>query len=111
MDKISWTDGLKNEEVLRRLRKERNILRTINSRKANWIGHILRGNRLLKHGTEGKIRGISDGKKRKKSSAAIDDFKEKRGCWKLKKDAKIALCGEVVLEEAMDLSQDRLRDE
>ena len=56
MEKISWTDRVRNEEVLHRL-KERNILRTIKRRKANLIGHIFRRNCLLKHVVEGKIRG------------------------------------------------------
>jgi len=34
---------------------ERNIPYTIKERKANWIGHILHRNCLLKHITEGKI--------------------------------------------------------
>jgi len=33
------------------------MLRTIKERKANWIGHILRMNCLLKHVIEGKIEG------------------------------------------------------
>jgi hypothetical protein len=36
-------------------------------RKANWVGHILRGNCLIKHVTEGKLEGRSDGKRRKKA--------------------------------------------
>jgi hypothetical protein len=40
MEKISWTDRVRNEEVLHRVKEERNILHTINRRKANWIGHI-----------------------------------------------------------------------
>jgi hypothetical protein len=36
---------------------ERNILHTGNGRKANWIGHILRRNYVLKHVTEGKLEG------------------------------------------------------
>jgi hypothetical protein len=35
----------------------KDILRTIKRRKANWIGHTLRRNCLLKHGIEGKIEG------------------------------------------------------
>jgi hypothetical protein len=46
---------MKNEEVLRRAKKERNILHTIKRRKANWIGHILRRKCLLKDVIEGKI--------------------------------------------------------
>jgi hypothetical protein len=49
MEKISWTDRVTNEEVLHRIEEERNILHTIKRRKANWIGHILCRNCLLKH--------------------------------------------------------------
>jgi hypothetical protein len=42
------------KEVLHRVKADRNILRTINRRKANGIGHILRRNCLLKHVREGK---------------------------------------------------------
>jgi hypothetical protein len=52
MEKISWTDHVRNEEVLLRVKEQRNILHEISKRKANWIGHILRKNafysRLLK---------------------------------------------------------------
>jgi hypothetical protein len=44
-----------NEEVLHRVREERNIVPTIKRGKANWIGHILRRNCLLKHVIEGRI--------------------------------------------------------
>jgi hypothetical protein len=57
MEKISWTDRVRNAEVLHTAKEERNILRTIKRRKANWIGHILRRNCLLKHVTEGKLEG------------------------------------------------------
>jgi hypothetical protein len=50
-------DGyVRNEEVLQRIKEERNILHRVKRRKANWIGHILRRICLLKHVTEGKIR-------------------------------------------------------
>jgi hypothetical protein len=55
MEKIVWTDRVRNEEVLHRLDEERNILQTIKRRKATCIGHILRKNCLLKHVVEGKI--------------------------------------------------------
>jgi len=45
------------EEVLLRVNEQRNILHEIRKRKANWIGHILRGNCLLKQVIEGKIKG------------------------------------------------------
>jgi hypothetical protein len=56
-EKIIWTDRVRNEEVLHRIKEERNILHPIQRRKANWIGHILSGNCLLKHVIEGKIEG------------------------------------------------------
>jgi hypothetical protein len=57
MEKISWTDRVKNEAVLHRVKEERNILHTIRRRKANWIGHVLRRNCLLRHIIKGKITG------------------------------------------------------
>jgi hypothetical protein len=57
MEKINWTDHVRNEEVLLRVKKQRNILHEIIKWKVNWIGHILRRNCLLQHVTEGKIKG------------------------------------------------------
>ena len=57
MEKISWTDHVRNEEVLVRVNEQRNIIHEIIKRKANWIGHILRRNCLLKQVIEGKIKG------------------------------------------------------
>ena len=57
MEKSIWSDNVRNEEVLLRVKKQRNILHEISKRKANWIGHILRRNYLLEQVTEGKIKG------------------------------------------------------
>jgi hypothetical protein len=56
--KINWTDHVRNEEVLRTVNEERNILRTINRRKASWTGHTRRRNCLLKHVIERMIERI-----------------------------------------------------
>ena len=48
---------MRNEEVLLRVKKQRNILHEIRKRKANWVGHILRRNCLLQRVIEGKIQG------------------------------------------------------
>ena len=48
MEKISWTDHVRKEEVLLRVNEQRNILHEIRKRKVNWIGHILPGNCPLK---------------------------------------------------------------
>ena len=69
MEKISWTDHVRNEDVLLRVNEQRNILHEIRKQKANWIGHILRRNCLLKQVIEGKKKGRhrSDKKTRKKT--------------------------------------------
>ena len=41
MEKISWTDHVRNEEVLLRVKGQRIILHETSKRKANWIGYIL----------------------------------------------------------------------
>ena len=68
MEKISWTDHVRNE-VLLRVNEQRNILHEIRKRKANWIGHILRRNCLQQQVIEGKVKGgdKSDRKTRKKT--------------------------------------------
>jgi hypothetical protein len=82
MEKISWTERVKNEEVLHIAKEERNILLTIKRGKANWICHILRRNYLLKHVIKGKIKG----KRRRgtRRQQLLDDLKEKRRYWNLK---------------------------
>ena len=59
MEKISWTDRVRNEEVLQRV-KDRNIVHTLKKRKAKWIGNILRRNCLLRHGIEGTVAGSKE---------------------------------------------------
>jgi len=55
LEKIGSTDRGRKEVVLHTDKEERNIVQTIKRRKANWIGHILCRNCLLKHVIEGKI--------------------------------------------------------
>jgi hypothetical protein len=57
MEKISWTDHVRNEDVLLTVKEQRNILHEISRRKANWIGYILRRNCLLQRLTEENIQG------------------------------------------------------
>ena len=89
MEKISWIDHVRNEEVLLRVNEQRNILREIRKRKADWIGHILRRNCLLKQVIEGKVKGEMDvtrrrGRRRKK---LLDDLKDRTGYSHLKEEA------------------------
>ena len=82
---ISWTDHMRNEEVLLRVNEQRNILHEIRKRKANWIGHILRRNCLLKQVIEGKIKGEMEVTRR--CNKLLDDVKYRRGCCHLKEEA------------------------
>ena len=67
MEKINWTNHVRNEKVLLTVKEQRNILHEISKRKANWIGHILCRNCLLQWVIEGKIKGgIEVTKMRKK---------------------------------------------
>jgi hypothetical protein len=89
MEKISWTEHVGNDEVLLRVKEQKNILHEISKRKANCIGHILRRNYLLLQVIEGKIKGGIEvterrGRRRRK---LLDDFKEMRGYSHLKEEA------------------------
>ena len=113
MEKISWTDHVRNEEVLLRVNEQRNILHEIRKRKANWIGHILRRNCLLKQVIKGNIRG--------RWKWQEDEEEDVRSYWITLRTGEdiliwrrrlwIALCGGIVLEEALDLSSDRILNE
>jgi hypothetical protein len=60
---------VRNEEVLHRVKEQRNIQHEISKRKAKWTGHILLRNCLLQQVIEGKIKvgDRSDRKTRKKT--------------------------------------------
>jgi len=79
MAEIRWTHHVTAEEVLQRVKEERNILHTIKRRKANWIGHILRRNCHLIYVTEGKIGGRAQvaERRRRRRKQVLDNLKEK----------------------------------
>src|SRR6218665_1695684 len=56
VEKISWTEYVSNEEVLKLVEEERFLLTTIRTRQRNWIGHIMlqRNNREI---IEEKMKG------------------------------------------------------
>ena len=74
--KISWTDHVRNEDVILRVKEQRNILHEIRKRKANWIGHILRRNCLLQRVIEGKIQGGIEvtGRRGRRRSKLLDNL-------------------------------------
>jgi len=89
MEKISWPDHVRNEEVSLKVKEQRNILHEISKRKANWISHILRRNCLLQRVIEGKIKGGIEvtGRRGKIRRKLLDDLKERRGYSHLKEEA------------------------
>jgi hypothetical protein len=61
LEKISWMDKIENKEVLKRVKeKDCMMIRTITMRQKNWIGHVMRGDGLLKEVLEGKIVGKNE---------------------------------------------------
>ena len=86
---ISLIDYVRNDEVLLRVNEQRNILREIRKRQANWISHILRRNCLLKQVIEGKIKGETDVTRRRgrRRTKLLDDLKDRRGYSHLKAEA------------------------
>jgi hypothetical protein len=75
-------------------KEQTNILHETSKRKANWIGHILRRNCLLRQVIERNIKGGIEvrGRRGRRRRKLLDDLKE------------IALCGELALEDVLDLS-------
>jgi hypothetical protein len=91
LEKISWTDRVRNEEVLFRVNEQRttSILHEIRKRKANWIGHILRRNCLLQRVIEGKVEGEMEVTRRRgrRRKQLLDDPKDRRGYSRLEEEA------------------------
>jgi hypothetical protein len=71
-------------EVLQRVKEERNTVQTIKRRKTNWIGHILLSIYLLQHVIEGNIEGRIEVTERRgrRCKQLLDDLKEKSDYWK-----------------------------
>jgi hypothetical protein len=88
MEKISRTDHVRNEEVLLRVKEQRNILHEIRKWKVDWIGHILCRNCLLQQVNKGKIKGGMGvkGRQGRRCRKLLDDLKERRGCSHFKEE-------------------------
>jgi hypothetical protein len=88
MMEISWTEHVRNE-ILIRVKEQKNILHEISKRKANWIGHILRRKCVLQQVTEEKIKGGIEvtGRRGRRRRRLLDDLKERRGYSDLKEEA------------------------
>ena len=106
MEGVNRTDRARNEEVLHKTKDEKNILHTIKSRKANWIGHSFRRNCRLKHVIEWKVERGTEvmGRQWRRDKQLLDDVKETRGYWKLKAEALDSTYVELALQGVLDIS-------
>ena len=57
MERVKWTDKIRNAVVLERVGEERIMLELIKKRKRNWLCDWLRRNCLLKDALEGIVNG------------------------------------------------------
>jgi hypothetical protein len=80
---------VRKEEVLLRVKEQRNILHEIRKQKKNWICHILCRNCLLQRVIEEKIKvGIEvTGRRGRRRRKLLDDLMERRGYFHLKEEA------------------------
>jgi len=74
MQKVSWKDKKTNEEILSLVDEERCLMKTIIKRKKDWIGHVVRGDNLLKQVLEGRMEGKKP--RGRPRMGMIDDLKE-----------------------------------
>jgi hypothetical protein len=74
MERVSWRDKKTNQEVLNQVGENRSLVDTIMRRKKNWIGHVLRGEGLLRDVIEGRMVGKRPRGRRR--VGMIDDLKE-----------------------------------
>jgi len=82
MEKIKWTDKIKNEVVLERVGERRKLLQAVQKRKSNWLGHVLRRQCLQRDMLEGSVEGrLKRGRLRRK---IIDDMKQEKNYQELK---------------------------
>ena len=102
LEKIKWQDKISIEEVLTIVDENRCLMRTISERKKNWIGHVLRGDGLLRDVLEGRMLGrkpqgrpsmgmidelreidVKAGKKKKESYGSMKRRAEDRQEWRV----------------------------
>ena len=95
MEKISWTDKVTNEDVLKKVNESKNMLNVIRQRKRKWIGHLLRHDEFLQEIFEGRMKGKpTGGRKRiqlyddladRKDYASLNREAEDRSMWRVRK--------------------------
>ena len=56
-ERTSWVDRISDEEVLAKVEEDKQIMKIIQQRQHNWIGHILRYESLLLDIIKGRMKG------------------------------------------------------
>ena len=57
MERVSWMERRTNEEILQMVDEKRSLIGIIRSRQRKWLGHIMRGDSLLRTIIEGRMEG------------------------------------------------------
>ena len=79
MEKISWTAHVSNEEIVNLVQEQRSLVHVIKQRQANWIGHVLRHDCLLKTVLDSKMEGKwTRGKPRRKMLDLLVEQEDKK---------------------------------
>lgn len=76
--RISWMQEITDEEVLNRMRKQRELMLAIKERKMRYIGHLMQGEKyeLLRLIIEGKIQG----KSKRRQNSWLEDIERWFNC-------------------------------
>src|SRR6218665_1873253 len=83
MERISWMEHRTNEKILKMVDEKRSLIGIIRSRQRNWLGHIMRGDTLLRTIIEERM----EGKKKRGRPRMLLDWMLKEDYSKLKEKA------------------------
>ena len=86
MLKIKWQDKVRNEQVLIMAAEGRKMIATIRERQKRWIGHILRGDSLLKLAIEGRY--VGKPKRGRKRTMLLSHLQQGESYYSLKRRAE-----------------------
>ncbi|KAJ4433926.1 hypothetical protein ANN_16241 [Periplaneta americana] len=96
MERLKWTDRIRNEVVLERVGEERLMLKPIRKRQRSWLSHWLRRNCLPKDALEGTVNGRRVRGRRRYQM--IDNIKRygsygwfRLGIWRLRNNREYAI--------------------
>ena len=57
MEGVNWMDRITNGGILNKVGEKLQLIKVIRNRQKNWIGHVLRGEGLLREVMEGRMEG------------------------------------------------------